>query len=505
MATLFKRATNERAYVRTGHGGEIIALNTGIFVLPVLHQVQPVNLKTIRLQIELADELSVVTKDYMKVNIAIDFYVRIIAEPESISQAARILGELTLFPEQLTDFLDSQLIHAIRMITAKMSMVEIHQQQSVFVEKIQSAVNDHLIKNSLQLESVTLKQLDQTAREFLIEDNAFDAEGLSGITEIIESEKQTRHQIERQYKIENKQKEIEMEKLLIEMENKKNRMRIEQEREIKIFEAANALTITQDGIKKSTEEKQAEILAEQELEISRHQAEIILGVKLREKLKQQIETDLLKAEAAKAKIGIKLASKLEKADSQIKIKLLIEKRKDERETSKITELAIARKKAACEEANAVRVRAEADKLRILENSKLEAEKLIEANLKNKYQCEAEGLKIMIDAFNSLSKSELPRDVYPELIELFADLCMGNNQVISRFGLIQIDTENEYGSFDSITSKRKTNDSLPSKSKTSKLKAILDEARNSLTKEALNTINGIDLESRDQCFQDKEKV
>jgi len=283
LATFFKRASNDRAYVRTGYGGEIIVQNTGIFVLPILHRVLPINLKTMCLEIELANESAVLTKDYMKVNLSVDFYVRVFAEKESISQVSRTLGELTLSPEKLKGFLAGQLIQAIRKVTVEMSMNDINQQQNIFVQKIQQAASDDMIKNSLQLESVSLKHIDQTSKEYFREDNAFDTEGLSRLSEIIESEKKSRQEIEWQYRLQGKQKELEMESLIIEMENKRSRIRFEQEREIKKCEAANTLEITQNAIKKRIEEEQAQILAEQELEISKQSSMITLSVKLREK------------------------------------------------------------------------------------------------------------------------------------------------------------------------------------------------------------------------------
>jgi uncharacterized membrane protein YqiK len=487
LMVVFKHATNDRAYVRTGYGDEIIALNTGVFVLPLLHHVVPVNLKTIRLEIELIDEFSVLTKDYMKVDLSIDFYVK-----------------LTLFPEQLKSFLSSQLIHAIRKVAAEITMADIHHQQGVFVEKIQQAVTGDLSKNSLQVDQVTLKNLDQSAKKYYSADNAFDAEGLSCLTKIIQNEKQTRYEIEQQHLLETKQKDLEMEKLIIEMENKKSRLRSEQKREFEIFKAANELAVSQESIKKHNEKKQANILAEQELEIFKHKSEITVSANLREKLKQQIETDLIKAEAVKAEAAVSTARKLEKADSQVKIKLLKEKRKREYETAKIIETAAARKKAAYEDADALRILAEgeADKIKILENSKLEAEKLIENNLKNKYQNEAEGLKILIDAISSLSKSELPRDVYPKLIEFFTALCLEDIQSMNKFGFIEHYSENNLFDVNPVSTKRKrkSTDTVNDRSKT-KLQAILDDARNSLSEEALNTINDIGHETSSKFLQD----
>ncbi len=492
LTFLFKHATKDRAYVRTGYGGELIVQNAGVFILPILHQAVPVNLKTMGLEIELADETAVLTQDYMKANLSIVFYVRVTPEKEAISQVARTLGDLTLYPEKLTDFLSGQLIHTIRKISAEMTLSEIHQHPNTFVEKIQQTVTGNLSKNSLHVDLVTLKYFDQSAKEFYSEDNTFDAEGLSGLTKIVQTEKQVRHETELQTQLQEKQKDLEMEKLVIDMENKKNQLRLEQERDLKIFESANELAISQDAIKKNTEETQAKIIADQELEIFKHKSEIILAEKLREKLKQQIETDLIKAEAVKAEVQVKLTKKLEKADNLVKIKLLKEKIQNEYETVHVVESAVARKSAASEDAKALKIKAEAeaDRLKIIENGRVESERLIENNLINRYQNEAEGLKILIDAFNTMSQSDLPKELYPELVKLFSELCLENSQLIKQSGLIEPQTDNT-SKVSVPSSKRKQNNSDQEKTK---LQVILDDARTSLTKEAIETIHGSHLQN-----------
>ncbi len=502
LAFLFKHATKDRAYVRTGYGGEVIAQNTGIFIVPVLHHVVPVNLKAISFEVELADELAVQTQDYMKVNLSIVFYLRVNPGKESISQVASSLGDITLFPDRLKQFLEGQLIHVIRKVSAEMNIADIHQQSDFFAEKIQKDIAEDLNKYSLHVELVSLKYFDQSAKEYYSEENIFDAEGLSGLAKIVQTEKQARQDIEQQSLLQTKEKELEMEKLVIELENKKNQLRLDQEREVKIFESANELAISQDAIIKAAEKTQAKITAAQELEIFRHQSEMALAEKLREKLKQQIETDLIKAEAVKAEIRVNLTRKIEKADSQAKIKLLKEKIRDEHEVAKVVDLAAARKKAAVEDAAALRIKAvaEAERLKIIENSKLEAEELIEKRLKTRYLNEAEGLMVLIDAFNALPKSDLPSEVYPELVELLSDLFLGNNQLMRQCGFIALSADST-DKESSRVSKHKLESSLNGKHKT-KLQAILDDARNSLTKEAIDTINESELMVDHELVLDK---
>ena len=49
FAKLYKRATKEISFVRTGFGGQKVVMNGGALVLPVFHETIPMNMNTLRL------------------------------------------------------------------------------------------------------------------------------------------------------------------------------------------------------------------------------------------------------------------------------------------------------------------------------------------------------------------------------------------------------------------------------------------------------------------------
>lgn len=51
LTRLYRRASKEVSFVRTGFGGEKVIMNGGAMVLPVLHEVIPVNMNTLRLEV----------------------------------------------------------------------------------------------------------------------------------------------------------------------------------------------------------------------------------------------------------------------------------------------------------------------------------------------------------------------------------------------------------------------------------------------------------------------
>src|SRR5262245_60794851 len=52
VTRLYRRASANLAFVRTGSGGAIVVKDSGKLVVPVLHQVIPVSLETMRLNVE---------------------------------------------------------------------------------------------------------------------------------------------------------------------------------------------------------------------------------------------------------------------------------------------------------------------------------------------------------------------------------------------------------------------------------------------------------------------
>ena len=77
---LYLRSSKERSFVRTGLGGQKVVMNGGAFVLPIVHDVIPVNMNTLRLEVARGRDKALITKDRMRVDVIAEFYVRVKAE-----------------------------------------------------------------------------------------------------------------------------------------------------------------------------------------------------------------------------------------------------------------------------------------------------------------------------------------------------------------------------------------------------------------------------------------
>jgi uncharacterized membrane protein YqiK len=101
LSWLYRRSTKEVSFVRTGLGGQKVVLDGGAFVLPIVHDVIPVNMNTLRLEVTRGRDKALITKDRMRVDVIAEFYVRVAAQPEAMAAAAQTLGLRTMEPEQL--------------------------------------------------------------------------------------------------------------------------------------------------------------------------------------------------------------------------------------------------------------------------------------------------------------------------------------------------------------------------------------------------------------------
>ena len=265
----YKRASKEIAFVRTGLGGEKVVKTGGAIVIPRLHEVIDVCMNTLRLEVQRINEQSVITKDRMRVDVIADFYVHVAPDLSAISVAASTLGSRTKNAEALRDIVEGKFVDAIRSTAAEMTMENLHEQRKAFIGKMREAVAEDLLRNGLELEAASLTQLDQTDMSYFNPSNAFDAEGLTRLTEKIESRKKTRNDIEQDTKIQIRGKNLETEKLNLTLEREEHYARLDQQLDVESRKSEQMAEIARQRAKQSQEADQAEILAKQKVEIAR--------------------------------------------------------------------------------------------------------------------------------------------------------------------------------------------------------------------------------------------
>ena len=247
---LYLRSSKERAFVRTGLGGQKVVMNGGALVLPIVHEVIPVNMNTLRLEVSRGRDRALITKDRMRVDVVAEFYVRVQAAADAIAAAAQTLGQRTMQPETLRELVEGKFVDALRTVSAEMTMEEMHEKRGEYVKRVRTVVAGDLLQNGLELETVSLTQLDQTGMEFFNPSNAFDAEGLTRLTEEIERMKKMRNDIEQDTMIQIRNKNLETERQALDIDRELEYARLAQERELEVKRAAQRAEVARERAEK---------------------------------------------------------------------------------------------------------------------------------------------------------------------------------------------------------------------------------------------------------------
>jgi uncharacterized membrane protein YqiK len=425
LSFLYRRSSKDIAFVRTGFGGQKVVFNGGAFVLPIIHQIVPVNMNTMRLAVQRGRETAVITKNRMRVDVEAEFYVRVQPRPDQIALAAQTLGQRIMQPENLRELVEGKFVDALRTVAAEMTMEELHEKRGEYVKRVKAQAGEFLLVNGLELEAVSLTQLDQTNMEFFNPSNAFDAEGLTRLTEEIERRKKIRNDIEQDTMIQIRNKNLEAERLSLEIERDSEYARIESERQIEIQRAAQRAELARERAQREREAEQAQLEAREEveqtriateqrldevriareretqrLEIDRRKALEIAEqdrtIAIAEKSKAQSEAqalaDTARAKAVSAEEKVFSAREVEQAERRKQIELIGANQEAEREAVQMRVAAQTEKTAALDRAEARRLTAEGE---------AEAEKIRVLAAKLRYEIEAEGARLMNEAQNML--------------------------------------------------------------------------------------------------------
>ncbi len=454
ITRLYRRATKEIAFVRTGFRGERVVMNGGALVLPVLHETMPVNMNTVRLAVERKNTDALITLDRLRIDVKAEFYVRVRPDGSAIAMAAQTLGLRTMQPEALKDLVEGKFVDALRSVAAGMTMNQLHEQRADFVQKVQQVSSNDLAMNGLELESVSLTGLDQTSIEHFNANNAFDAEGLTKLTEQIEMRKKTRNDIEQDTRVQMETKNLEAEQKSLAIQREEEFAKLSQSREIEVRRAEQAAEIAREQAQRNQEAENARIAAkqlidakqieadraieeariaqEQAIELARQEQQILIQNKSREESQARAEADNARALAVAAEEQVATARETEVAERSKRIELIEAAKEAERQAISVKVQAEAEKEAAANRASALRLEAEGE---------AEAEKLRAEAARVRFEVEAAGQRAINEAANILSSSQISLQTKMALLKVLPEVvreAVKPMEAIDSIKIVQVD-------------------------------------------------------------------
>lgn len=437
---LYKRATRDEAFVRTGLGGKKVVLDGGAMILPIFHSYASVNLKTLRLTVERKERESLITKDRLRVDIVAEFYVRVRPDEESIALASQTLGALTNDAEALRNQVEAKFVDGLRSVAATMSILELQEKRSDFVKHVQSTVESDVKSNGLELESVSLTKLDQTDVKFFNPENFFDAEGLTQLKTVTETRRRDRNAIVRDNEVAIAQKDLEARQQTLGIERTKKEAELSQERDIanktastraEVATATQTARLTEENARIDTDRAVAEkeagakqvketaviesdlainkrkTDAQREIQIATQENEIQIAAKSKQTSEAVAEAKTAEAVAVSAEEKVVTARAVEVADRARLTQVLAARTEAERKSTELIVAAEAEKKASLDRAEAVKTLATAE----AESNKIKA-----VGVRNIGEAEAAVITMKNEAQNKLGSNVIDFEIAKKRIE-----------------------------------------------------------------------------------------
>lgn len=394
---LYRRSTKEVAFVRTGFLGEKVVVNGGAFVIPVLHEITPVNMNLMRIEVPRRDAQALITRNRMRVDITAEFFVQVGSSREAVAAAAQTLGSRTMQEDGLIALLEGKFASAMRTVAARMTLEEMHEERGQFADAVKDLAAQALSRNGLELDAVAIADLDQTRLEFFDPSNAFDAEGLTQITESIEARRKMRNEIEQRTLVEIRTQNLAAQKQVFDIERDQEYARLEQERELEVRRAAQRAELVRERALKDQESEQAQLASREAIEKARLAQERAITD---ERIKTEEETQRREIARRRSIDEAEIKSREQTEREQINLELELEKvriardlerREHEIASEKAIEIHALERQIAIA-AKAVEVaRAEAEKQRndIVQTQLTEAERVAQDRAMDEIRIERE--------------------------------------------------------------------------------------------------------------------
>ncbi|KAB2931695.1 MAG: flotillin family protein [Candidatus Contendobacter sp.] len=450
FARLYRRSSKELAFVRTGLGGQKVVMDGGAIVLPVFHECVNINMNTLKLEVSRAGADSLITLDRLRVDAVAAFFVRVIPSIEGVANAAQTLGQRTMHPDSLKELVEDKFVDALRAAAVSMSMHQLLDKRADFIQAVQNAVSEDLLKNGLELESVSLTRLDQTPIKYFDAQNAFDAEGLTKLTQQTQQRARERNEIEQDTAVAIAKKNFEATQLKLTIEKGQTFATLQQQQEVATRQVQQTAEVASITAQREREAQQAKIDAERqvkEAEVEKNRAiqqrqieatrdlqvakieqekqttladqERLISVAEKSKAQSEAEKQANEARAlaARAEEQVKTAREVAVAEREKQIALVAADQEAQQRAIGIRVAAEAEKDAAENHAQAIKIKAEAQQVQ--------------------FQVDAKGIEMRNAALNTLAAEQIAMQVKMKLLDVLPAIIEASVKPLEKIDGIKI--------------------------------------------------------------------
>jgi uncharacterized membrane protein YqiK len=291
IAMFYKKVHQGQALVRTGFGGTKVATDKGLYVVPVFHRVETMDISVKKIQIERMGVEGLICKDNMRADIKVAFFVRVNNEVEYIKKVAQTIGvQRASRIETLEDLFEAKFSEALKTVGKKFQFIDLYEARREFRDEIVDIIGTDL--NGYTLEDCAIDFLEQTSVEHLKPDNILDAEGIKKITDLTAAQNIKANLIKRDEEKTIRKQDVEAREAILELDKQLAEKEEQQKREvanIKSREEAETLKVAEEERLKS---ETARIATEEKVKVAEEnmQRQIIVAEKNKQRT-DAVETE----------------------------------------------------------------------------------------------------------------------------------------------------------------------------------------------------------------------
>ena len=291
FSKFYRKVGPEEAIVRSGKGGLKAATGEGIWVVPILHRAEQMDLSVKRIEIARSGEVGLVCRDNIRADIEVAFFVRVNNTTGDILNVAQSLGcRRASERPALIELFDAKFSEALKTVGKHFDFVELYEERDKFKERILQIIGTDL--NGYVLDDCAIDNLEQTPIEKLSPLNILDAEGIKKITDLTAKEHIRSNEITREKQKVIKKQDVEAREAILVLERQQVEAEQKQQREIAEVSAREQAQAAKVEEEERLRAESARIATEEQIRVAEENKDrqIIVAQKSKERT-EQVETE----------------------------------------------------------------------------------------------------------------------------------------------------------------------------------------------------------------------
>ncbi len=266
FSRFYRKVQQGQAIVRNGVGGTKVSFN-GMVVVPVVHQIEHMDISVKRIEIERQGAEGLICKDNIRADIKVAFFVRVNKTDPDVLRVAQSIGcQRASSVDMIRVLFDAKFSEALKTVGKRFDFVQLYNERDHFKDEILKVIGTDL--NGFALDDCAIDFLEQTALENLDPDNILDAEGIKKITELTAAQAKLANNIQRDKEQVIKKQDVQAREAILELERQLAETEAKQKRDVESVKARETAEMMKVQEEERLKAERAKIAADEEIAVA---------------------------------------------------------------------------------------------------------------------------------------------------------------------------------------------------------------------------------------------